>query len=109
MCVPTLKKTADVLEIRPRRNVLQGKMRPQVEEVQNEDRSGGKDLDRSSSFYKAVFSSQQTICKQHWEKENWFTPEVSHTPVTLSLTSFPRPCLARTLLVTVVVIDVSSR
>lgn len=41
MCVPALKRTACVLKIRPRRNVLQGKMRPQVEEVQKEDRSGG--------------------------------------------------------------------
>lgn len=109
MCVPALKRTACVLRIRPRRNVLQGKMRPQVEEVQKEDRSGGKYLVRSSSFHKAVFSSQQTICKKHWEKEKWFTPEVSHSPLTLSLTSFPGPCLARTLLLMAIVIDVSRR
>lgn len=42
MCVPVLKKTAGVLEIRFKRNVLQGKMRPQVEDIQKEADKGVK-------------------------------------------------------------------
>lgn len=42
MCVPALKKTAGVLEIRFRGNILQGKMRPQVEDVQKEADKGVK-------------------------------------------------------------------